>query len=101
MYGCIPFVIQVKHSRSSSETHGNSSENMQVTKFKWNTGNSNEIPEIQVKQIFFHYIIFNSIVQFSHYNMPAFLEDLFLHMLKQDYAKRIPMVKISWKFLGF
>ena len=36
------------------------------------SGNSSETPEIQGKQIIFHYIIFNSSVQFSHYNMPAF-----------------------------
>ena len=30
------------------------------------------VTEIQVKQIIFHYIIFNSTVHFSHYNMPAF-----------------------------
>ena len=30
----IPFVNQVKYSRSSSETHGNSSENMHVTEIQ-------------------------------------------------------------------
>ena len=30
----IPFVIQVKHSRSSSEIHENSSENMHVTEIQ-------------------------------------------------------------------
>ena len=30
----LPFPIQVKHSRSSSETHENSSENMHVTEIQ-------------------------------------------------------------------
>ena len=30
------------------------------------------VTEIRVEQIIFHYKIFNSGVQFSHYNMPAF-----------------------------
>ena len=68
----ISFVNQAKHSRSSSETHGNSSENKDVKKIKGITGNSSGTLEIQVKQIIFHYIIFNSSVQFSHYSMPAF-----------------------------